>query len=72
MTNTIYSIQYKAVAKKLEIARKEANLTQKDVAKKLKKSQSYISKVEAGQQRIDIIELSLFARLYKKGVNFFI
>ncbi|MBI5306663.1 helix-turn-helix domain-containing protein, partial [Candidatus Wolfebacteria bacterium] len=38
----------------------------------LKKPQSYISKVETGEQRIDVIELKLFADLYKKDLNFFI
>jgi uncharacterized protein Yka (UPF0111/DUF47 family) len=42
------------------------------VAKKLKKTQSYISKVEAGEQRIDFIELKVFAHLYKKDLNYFI
>ncbi|MFH1543168.1 MAG: helix-turn-helix transcriptional regulator [Patescibacteria group bacterium] len=72
MATTIYSKQYKEIAEKLEKTRKEADLTQKQVAQYLKKPQSYISKVEAGQQRIDIIELSDFAKLYKKSINFFI
>lgn len=72
MVNTIYSKKYKEIAEKLVFARKGARQTQKNVAKMLKKSQSYISKVEAGQQRIDIIELSMFARLYNKEINYFI
>lgn len=72
MVKTIYSRQYKEIAEKLEKTRKETGLTQKQVAQYLKKPQSYISKVEAGQQRIDIIELSLFAKLYKKSINYFI
>jgi len=38
------------------------------MAKKLKKPQSYISKVETGEQRIDVIELKEFARIYKTTV----
>jgi transcriptional regulator with XRE-family HTH domain len=72
MVKTIYSRQYKEIAEKLGKTRKETGLTQKQVAQYLKKPQSYISKVEAGQQRIDIIELSLFAKLYKKSINYFI
>lgn len=72
MVSSIYTKQYRQVAKRLENARLDMGYTQKEVAEKLKKSQSYISKVEAGQQRIDIIELSLFAKLYKKPINYFI
>ncbi|MBU1922643.1 MAG: helix-turn-helix transcriptional regulator [Candidatus Omnitrophica bacterium] len=71
MTKAIYTEHYRKLAKKLENSRKEANYTQGEAAKSLKKSQSYISKVEAGQQRIDIIELSLFAKLYKKPIDYF-
>jgi len=72
MVSSIYTKQYRKIAKKLENTRINIGYTQNEVAEKLKKSQSYISKVEAGQQRIDIIELSLFAKLYKKPVNFFL
>jgi len=72
MAKTIYSKEYRDLVGKLKTARLEAGVTQKQVAKKLKKPQSYISKVETGEQRIDVIELKLFADLYKKDLNFFI
>lgn len=72
MEKTIYKKEYRQIVDKLKKARIESGLTQKTVAKKLKRSQSYISKVEAGEQRVDIIELKLFGDLYKKRINFFI
>lgn len=69
---TIYSTEYKKVIHRLKKARKEARLTQVQVAKHMRKPQSYISKVEAGEQRIDVVELNRFAKLYKKDVDYFI
>lgn len=45
MGKTIYSNEYKKVINKLKNARLKAGLTQLDVAKRIKKHQSYISKV---------------------------
>ena len=72
MNKTIHLKEYKQIVGKLKTARKQAGTTQKEAAIKLKKPQSYISKVEAGEQRIDIIELKEFAKLYGKNLNYFI
>jgi len=72
MPNTIRSSEYKEVIKKLKAARIAVGLSQKEVAKRLNKSQSYVSKIEAGEQRIDIIELQVFSNLYKKDIKYFI
>jgi len=72
MKKTIHSTEYRNVVEKLKKARKESGITQKEVAEKLKKPQSYVSKTEAGEQRIDVIELKAFADLYKKPINYFL
>ncbi|MCX6756073.1 MAG: helix-turn-helix transcriptional regulator [Candidatus Nomurabacteria bacterium] len=53
-------------------ARLESGLTQVQVAKKLKRPQSHISNVESGQQRVDVVELQTFAKIYNKDINYFI
>lgn len=53
-------------------ARIEAGFTQEQVAEKLGKPQSYVSKSEAGERRLDVTELKKFAWLYQKSINYFI
>lgn len=72
MNKSIYSKEYRSLTKKLKEVRLKIGLTQGEVAKRLKKPQSYISKIENGEQRIDVIEMRKFADLYKKGVNYFL
>ncbi|HBH46691.1 MAG: hypothetical protein A2445_03505 [Candidatus Jacksonbacteria bacterium RIFOXYC2_FULL_44_29] len=72
MPKTIRTSEYQRVVDRLKQARLDIGLTQKEVSEKIKKPQSYISKVEAGEQRVDIIELKSFAILYKKSLNYFI
>jgi len=72
MNKTIYTKSHKYLVKQLIRARKEAGLRQEDVAKKLARTQSYISKIEAGQCRIDVVQLKEFAEIYKKRLDFFI
>lgn len=72
MANNIYSAEYKKITERLREARIEVGFTQEQVAEKLGKPQSYVSKSEAGERRLDITELRKFAELYKKTINYFI
>jgi len=72
MVDTIRTKEYADFVGKLREARLEAGLRQIDVAKKLKRTQSYVSRVEVGEQRLDILELKKFAELYKKDLHYFI
>ncbi len=62
---------YREFLHKLRSARIEAGLTQKQVAIRLNKPQSYVSKSESGERRVDVIELTEFARLYSKPMEYF-
>lgn len=72
MDKAIYSKDHKFLVEQLKKARTEASLDQEKAAKLLGRTQSYISKVESGQRRIDIVQLKEFAKVYKKELGFFI
>jgi len=59
---TISIPEYKNLCKLLTEARQQAQLLQIDLAKKLKKPQSFVSRVEAGQRRLDIFEFLFYTR----------
>jgi transcriptional regulator with XRE-family HTH domain len=48
-------------------ARKSANLTQQQLAAKLKRPQSFVAKYEIGERRLDLIEFLEVVRII--GVN---
>ncbi|MDD5409439.1 MAG: helix-turn-helix transcriptional regulator [Candidatus Omnitrophica bacterium] len=72
MDKTIFTKSHKDLVNRLIKARKAAKLRQIDAAKKLGRTQSYISKIEAGQRRIDTVQLKEFASIYKKNLQDFI
>ncbi len=72
MPNNIHSDKYKAFLLRLRQARKEMGLTQAQVAMQLGKPQSYVAKCESGERRVDVVELSEFAKLYGKPLNYFL
>ena len=72
MTRSIRTKEYAYFVERLRKARQEVRLTQVQVAKKLKRPQSHISNVESGQQRVDVVELQIFAKIYNKDIKYFI
>ena len=72
MSKSIHTKEYAYFVEKLRKARREAGLTQVQVAKRLGRPQSHISNIESGQQRVDVIELKRFAKLYGKDIIYFI
>ena len=47
---------YKRFRDLLVEARKEANLTQAQISSRLKRPQSFVSKYERGERRLDVVE----------------
>lgn len=72
MIKSVHSDDYRSIIKRLKVVRSEAGLSQQDVADKLGKPQSYVSKIESGERRLDVAEIKKFASVYKKDVSFFI
>jgi transcriptional regulator with XRE-family HTH domain len=72
MKDGIYTNEHKKLIERIIKARKEAGLSQTEAAKRMGKSQSYISKIEVGQRKIDVIELKRFSSIYKKSISYFI
>lgn len=72
MGKSIYSTEYDFVLGQLKRARIEVGMTQSKVAKRIGKPQSYISKCESGERRLDITEVNKLAKLYKKPLNYFV
>ena len=56
----------------LRAARVEAGLTQSEVARHIRRPQSFMSKAESGERRLDLIELAELASLYHKPIDFFL
>ena len=56
MTKSTYSRKASQLRLLLINARKSANLTQTELSKRLNKPQSYVSKYERGERRLDVIE----------------
>jgi len=69
---SLHSARYRRFLRRLKQARQQAGMTQIDVAKALRRPQSFVSKCESGERRVDVIELEDFARLYRKAVSFFL
>ena len=60
MKKTIHSVEYTALLRLLRQKRLEAGLTQLQLARALRTSQSFIGKCERGERRIDAVELRAF------------
>jgi transcriptional regulator with XRE-family HTH domain len=60
MDKSIHSAQYALFLKTFKEVRRRKGLTQIDLAKMVGETQSFVSKCERGERRIDLIELRTF------------
>ncbi len=62
MTKTVFTRAYKVLIDVLIAERKKAGITQEELASRVNKPQSHISKYENGERRLDVIELIQIAK----------
>lgn len=68
----VYQRAYRAFLVRLVQARREAGLTQVEVSARMGRARTFLSKCELGERRVDFVELQQLARIYGKGLDFFI
>lgn len=55
--NPVFSEEYRTIREVLIASRHAAGLTQRALAARIGKCSSHVAKVEAGQRRVDVLEL---------------
>lgn len=60
MAKSIGTREFRLLAQLLRETRQRAGVTQADLANALKQTQSYVSKVERGECRLDLVQLRAF------------
>jgi transcriptional regulator with XRE-family HTH domain len=68
MEKSVFTKEYALFLSHLRGARKAAGLTQEQIAQRLGQTQSFVSKCERGERRIDVVELRAFCRAI--GISF--
>lgn len=62
MPKSVFSDAYAALLEVLVAARKDAKVSQVDLAARLGRGQPFVSLVESGERRIDVVEFCVIAR----------
>ena len=72
MEKSIHSAGYAVFLEVLREARERAGLTQVQLARKLGVTQTFVSKCERGERRVDVIELRTFCRAFGLSLSQFV
>jgi transcriptional regulator with XRE-family HTH domain len=72
VAGSTHSPRYREFRRRLRKAREEAGLSQREVARRLRRPPSFIAKVETGDRRLDVLELDEIASIYRRSVESFI
>ena len=69
MKNSTYDIAYLELRRILKDLREEKHLTQAQLARKLSVPQSFVSKYETGERRLDVIETLQICQALETSIN---
>jgi transcriptional regulator with XRE-family HTH domain len=69
---SIHDPRYQDLIKKLIELRESKNVTQVELARRLEKPQSYVSKVEILERRLDVIELMDWLKVMNTNIKDFL
>ena len=72
MEKSIYTAEYGVLVELLRETREKAEVTQVELAERLGKSQSFVTKYECGERRIDIVQLRSICRLLATSLPEFV
>jgi ribosome-binding protein aMBF1 (putative translation factor) len=72
MEKSIHSARYAVFLALLRESRERAGLTQVQLAGKIGETQTFVSKCERGERRLDVIELRTFCRAFGMNLNQFV
>lgn len=72
MRKSLYQHENEILRTLLRACRESAGMLQSEASDRLGKPQSYISKIERGERRLDVLELRALCRLYGKDFPTFI
>jgi transcriptional regulator with XRE-family HTH domain len=72
MEKSIHSTSYAVFLKVLKKAREDAGLTQAQLAQRIGETQTFISKCERGERRVDVVELRTFCHAFDLSLEAFV
>jgi transcriptional regulator with XRE-family HTH domain len=72
MPKSIFSVAQEKLQKLLRQVRTEAGFTQNELAEKLQRPQSFVSKYESGERRLDLVELRQICDALKISLSDFV
>jgi transcriptional regulator with XRE-family HTH domain len=68
MDKSTHTAAYDRLTAALKKAREDVGMTQQQVAERLEVYASWVSKVESGERRIDVVELAALCEVYGLGL----
>jgi transcriptional regulator with XRE-family HTH domain len=69
MPHVFHTDPYKHLVELLIAARKDAGLNQAELGKLMGRGQTFVSKVEQGERRLDMVEVIIWCRLVRADVH---